>query len=105
MNVSRGSTMEPQSSLEKHFVLTLLLESESRFVNKYNQPRSGKTTQVRVMVMVCRTVGKMWKIALKLYPSFRQITVGRRIEATIVYRNLCTQSYMFLFFVYSILLL
>jgi len=67
--------MEPQSSLEKHFVLTLLLESESRFVNKYNQPRSGKTTQVRVMVMVCRTVGKMWKISLKLYPSFRHITV------------------------------
>jgi len=80
MNVSRGSTMEPQSSLEKHSELTLLLESESRFVNKYNQPRSGKTTQVRVMVMVCRTVGKMWKIALKLYPSFRHITVINKLK-------------------------
>lgn len=51
--------METQSSVYNHFVLTLLLESESRFVNKYNQPRLGKTTQVRVMVMVCSTVGEI----------------------------------------------
>lgn len=57
--ISRGSTMETQSSVYNHFVLTLLLESESRFVNKYNQPRLGKTTQVRVMVMVCSTVGEI----------------------------------------------
>lgn len=40
--ISRGSTMETQSFVYNHFVLTLLLESESRFVNKYNQPRIGK---------------------------------------------------------------